>query len=297
MRMFTAMVSAAVVLSPVGARGADFTTLVNVNANINGTPFTITGPATYSSEFPSGVTNTFNYSNIPPAYSPIIVITIINTWRCTPKEPAKNLGDAAAGAFNMDRTIVVRDGAEIVGTFHVSGLVQTTGPNVGVANLTLTGNYTGPVDVTGASGYKQVLTQFSDNRIDGEYTQTFTRAGGADLTANITNHWTYLAGPGIPADEYSILAIDSLTFNSLTNQLNLTGRGFYEIISNCPCDLNSDGLVDDSDFVIFVGAYDTLLCSDPSMPLGCASDFNNDSVVDDTDFTIFVPAYNDFICP
>ncbi|MBX3381005.1 MAG: hypothetical protein KF805_13005 [Phycisphaeraceae bacterium] len=65
----------------------------------------------------------------------------------------------------------------------------------------------------------------------------------------------------------------------------------------CPCDLNDDGLVDDADFTLFVGAYNTLDCADPSMPAGCPSDFNGDGLVDDTDFTIFVPAYNDLVCP
>jgi hypothetical protein len=30
--------------------------------------------------------------------------------------------------------------------------------------------------------------------------------------------------------------------------------------SGCPADLNSDGLVDDTDFLIFVIAYNAVLC-------------------------------------
>jgi hypothetical protein len=290
--------AAAMVLLPVGAGADTFTTQVNVNATVNGDAFTINGPATYSSGFPSDVTNDFTYSALAINFPIKIVITIINTWKCTVKaDPAANLAQASNGAFNMDRTITVRNGPEIVGSFQVLGTVATTGPNTGVANLTMTGTYTGPTDVTGASGYKQTLRQFSPNRIDGEYTQTFTRDGGPDLIAHITNRWTYAAGPGIPADEYSVLYVDSLTFDSATKKLNLTGRGFYELIPTCPSDLNSDGVVDDNDFVIFAGAYDTLVCSDPTMSLGCPADFNNDSLVDDIDFTIFVPAYNDLVCP
>ncbi len=68
-------------------------------------------------------------------------------------------------------------------------------------------------------------------------------------------------------------------------------------LAKCPCDVNFDRLVDDSDFVIFVGAYDTLDCADPSMPAGCPADFNSDGLVDDTDFVIFVGAYNELLCP
>ncbi|MBX3388226.1 MAG: hypothetical protein KF691_02080 [Phycisphaeraceae bacterium] len=65
----------------------------------------------------------------------------------------------------------------------------------------------------------------------------------------------------------------------------------------CPCDLNGDGLVEDSDFTLFVGAYNILDCADPSMPAGCPADFNHDGLVDDTDFTVFVGAYNALLCP
>jgi hypothetical protein len=31
--------------------------------------------------------------------------------------------------------------------------------------------------------------------------------------------------------------------------------------AGCPADLNSDDVVDDADFVVFVSAYDQLLCA------------------------------------
>jgi len=65
----------------------------------------------------------------------------------------------------------------------------------------------------------------------------------------------------------------------------------------CPADLNGDGLVEDSDFVIFANSYDILDCSDPSMPAGCAADLNFDGFVDDADFVIFAAAYDQLLCP
>ncbi|MGH7244816.1 MAG: hypothetical protein ACREJD_15490 [Phycisphaerales bacterium] len=65
----------------------------------------------------------------------------------------------------------------------------------------------------------------------------------------------------------------------------------------CPCDLNSDALVDDADFVIFIEAYNILDCLDPAMPARCPSDFDGDSMVDAADFEIFVVAYNELLCP
>ncbi|MGH7243324.1 MAG: hypothetical protein ACREJD_07895 [Phycisphaerales bacterium] len=64
----------------------------------------------------------------------------------------------------------------------------------------------------------------------------------------------------------------------------------------CRADLNNDGYVDDSDFVIFVYSYNILDCTDFAMPYGCPADLNSDTVVDDADFVFFVTAYNTLIC-
>jgi hypothetical protein len=56
-------------------------------------------------------------------------------------------------------------------------------------------------------------------------------------------------------------------------------------------------VVDDADFVLFVGPYNLLDCADPAMPANCPADLNNDDVVDDGDFLIFVLAYNEVVCP
>ncbi|MBS0187454.1 MAG: hypothetical protein JSS51_05260 [Planctomycetes bacterium] len=65
----------------------------------------------------------------------------------------------------------------------------------------------------------------------------------------------------------------------------------------CRSDLSSDGYVDDSDFVLFAAAYDTLDCTDPNMPAGCPADINGDGFVDDSDFVLFAAAYDLLECP
>ncbi len=69
------------------------------------------------------------------------------------------------------------------------------------------------------------------------------------------------------------------------------------VVTGCPADLNSDSLVEDTDFVLFAAAYDILDCADPSMPAGCPADLNYDGLVDDTDFVIFAAAYDQLLCP
>lgn len=91
------------------------------------------------------------------------------------------------------------------------------------------------------------------------------------------------------SDSNSLVATGSV--GGLGLRLAFTVRAF------CPWDLNNDGVVDDADFSLFVGAYDTLECNDPSMALGCPSDFNYDRIVDDADFSLFIVMYNEFLCP
>ncbi|MGH7244211.1 MAG: PEP-CTERM sorting domain-containing protein [Phycisphaerales bacterium] len=65
----------------------------------------------------------------------------------------------------------------------------------------------------------------------------------------------------------------------------------------CPADFNHDGVVEDSDFTIFVAGYNILDCADPTMTPGCPADMNGDGFVDDADFVQFVVAYNALLCP
>jgi len=81
------------------------------------------------------------------------------------------------------------------------------------------------------------------------------------------------------------------TYGAFAMRLAYTARAF------CPWDLNNDGLVNDDDFVLFLVSYNTLDCTDGSMPLGCPSDFNFDRLVDDLDFQAFLLPYNELVCP
>ena len=104
--------------------------------------------------------------------------------------------------------------------------------------------------------------------------------GGADANGFNDGSWAGLRWqhPRNP----TVLTANDITYSNIQ-------------ISSCPADLNGDDVVDDSDFVVFVGAYNTLLC--PDAPAPCNADLNADGVVDDADFVIFVAAYNELLCP
>ena len=75
-----------------------------------------------------------------------------------------------------------------------------------------------------------------------------------------------------------------------SRQFTFQGRGLI-----CRCDFDANGVVDDSDFVIFAAAYDQFTC-DPA-PAPCIADINQDGFVDDTDFVTFASEYDRFVCP
>jgi serine protease len=62
----------------------------------------------------------------------------------------------------------------------------------------------------------------------------------------------------------------------------------------CRGDLNADGVVDDNDFVLFVGFYDAL--TSPGGPW-TGGDLNGDGMCDDSDFVAFAVSYNQLVCP
>jgi hypothetical protein len=69
-------------------------------------------------------------------------------------------------------------------------------------------------------------------------------------------------------------------------------RVSFTVKAACAGDLNGDGFVDDTDFVLFAAAYDELVCGP-----ACPADLNGDDFVDDADFVLFASAYNELICP
>jgi len=105
-----------------------------------------------------------------------------------------------------------------------------------------------------------------------------------------------IAGAGFRASITIGQTLASAPVYSTGGDLKLA-TGFWAAAKQCPADLNTDGFVDDSDFVLFAAAYDLLLCSDSAMPAGCSADLNGDTLVEDSDFVSFAEAYNELICP
>ncbi len=62
----------------------------------------------------------------------------------------------------------------------------------------------------------------------------------------------------------------------------------------CPGDFNADGIVDDTDFIVFVDEYSALLAPGGAYTGG---DLNGDTVTEDSDFAVFAARYDALLCP
>jgi len=89
--------------------------------------------------------------------------------------------------------------------------------------------------------------------------------------------------------DIDIAQLVTFTLSPLVNDICDTTGYQAAIFGSCQFDLNRDGLVDDADFSIFIGAYNDLVT--------ISGDFNSDGFTNDADFLLFVPAYNQLLCP
>jgi len=133
--------------------------------------------------------------------------------------------------------------------------------------------------------------------------------GEFDVVLDVNNNGLYDQGTDILALGESIganagpfldcnnNAVRDATDILLGNSQDADADGIPDECTVCRGDLNSDSFVDDADFVLFVSAYNLLLCSDDLMPPHCQSDLNRNGLVDDDDFIIFAFNYNELICP
>ncbi|MBS0191040.1 MAG: right-handed parallel beta-helix repeat-containing protein [Phycisphaerales bacterium] len=117
-------------------------------------------------------------------------------------------------------------------------------------------------------------------------------ASAVFVNAPAVNYRLAAGSPGIDAGSNTLLP-PGLETDYDYNPRVLNGAvdmGAFEFVARtCTGDLNKDGFVDDSDFVLFAGAYNNFTDR--------FGDFNADLLTDDSDFVIFAGAYDVLVCP
>jgi len=119
--------------------------------------------------------------------------------------------------------------------------------------------------------------------------------GGTTLPSNV-----FVAVGTYPTADASVPVsadcIPSASGSNLPNAIEIRLCQFYNPRSPqgcCPCDLSNDGLVDDTDFVVFAANYDALIMSGAYQ----GADLTGDAMCDDTDFVVFAAGYDALLCP
>ncbi len=149
-----------------------------------------------------------------------------------------------------------------------------------------------------ASGYSDVTFKWQHNGADISDGPGGASPGGGTVSGSSGTLASPTDGTILTLTITGVQPSDAGLYGAVfTSPCGQTASGRASIdVNACPGDLNGDSIVDDADFAIFGPAYDTMLCTEPAMPLGCLSDLNGDGVVDDTDFQIFVLAYAAMVC-
>lgn len=115
--------------------------------------------------------------------------------------------------------------------------------------------------------------------------------GGSDLSNSVRQQGVYTSTLSIsdpfPSDAgtYEVRVYDACGNQTMSGPVVLT------VV--CGADLSRNGVVDDTDFILFGAAYSQLECPGSQ----CAGDLNVDGLVDDADFVLFAAEYSDFTCP
>ncbi|MGH7245107.1 MAG: LamG-like jellyroll fold domain-containing protein [Phycisphaerales bacterium] len=186
------------------------------------------------------------------------------------------------------------DGANL--RIYVNGVQRGTIPQTGSVFQASIPFHIGRLDAGGST------TQFFHGTIDEVRLWNVGRTG-AQIVSDMNN--------AINAPGSGLVGCWNMNEGSDTTAFDISGFGNHALASIpspvwtastapisgcCPADLNHDGIVEDTDFSMFVKAYNILDCADPAMPANCPADLNHDGVVEDSDFTLFVTAYNQLLC-
>ncbi len=127
----------------------------------------------------------------------------------------------------------------------------------------------------------------------------FIRPAFADDPAADWQAWSYRVHPNSPAvglgrTEAWTHDLDDHYLLSSNLVVPVDAGCYFSATRDCPADLNRayPRVVDDSDFAIFLTAYNIMI----SPPANPDADLNRDGLVDDADFLIFVAAYDRLLC-
>lgn len=193
---------------------------------------------------------------------------------------------------------VNRDGNAVVGDSRLGSMIHPFRWTVhgGMIDLGLAPNLSKGGFASGVSGCGSVVVGW------GLTAESHERAAIWTPTEGMRDLNDLLPAMGVDLSGWVLIRVTGVSDDGST----VCGWGLHNGVNEgwvarlrpyCSSDLDSNGIVDDADFSLFVASYSELTCTAPSMPRWCPADLFVDGLVNDSDFQVFARAYDALLCP
>lgn len=203
----------------------------NYSGIINGEP--VDGNAILHADPATGIINgSANFAAFPSAsFTPATVGVSLLSISCVngakAEQNARNIIDVTNGLYSSIREVTLFDSSNgFLGHIVINGTFQRVSDIHYMANATVTGNYSGPVDIQFPDGYTMPLVATEAFKLEGSFEKTYSTEDGINILSR--NKHTYFFNNGVSAplaDIECVLTYDTQQSYWLPNEkiLHLTG--------------------------------------------------------------------------
>lgn len=172
-----------------------------------------------------------NFSAFPASFSPCLAGVSLLSVSCSngakTEEGAHNIIDVTNGLYSSIRGITLYDAANgFLGQVTINGTFTKVSDSVYTANVIVTGNYSGPVNIQFPNGYTLPLNATQPFMLQGGFQKTYLTENGINILTENSHTYYFNNGVSIPiADIECELSYNTQQSYWLPDQkiLHLTG--------------------------------------------------------------------------
>lgn len=141
-----------------------------------------------------------------PAFTGFSVLSICCVCKSRTEGETQNILSLTNGKFTSIRDIEAFDErGNLIGNLSINGLFSRKGEGVVVGDVTITGRYSGPVDLKVPDGYELPLNPEAEYRLTGEFRKTYISSNG--MRINTINKQRYIFDDGVTSRLKPVISI------------------------------------------------------------------------------------------
>lgn len=188
----------------------------NYSGVVNGQP--INGNAVLQCDPETGnLTANANFASFPDSFNPslagfsLVSISCSNSGKAMGS--AKNIIDVTNGLYSSIREIELFDASSnFLGNIIINGTFTKVTETMYTANVTVTGNYSGPVNILFPDGYTLPLTAIGNYKLEGTFQKSYQIDGGSTILTENRHTYYFNNGVSTPIGNIEcVLSYDTLT--------------------------------------------------------------------------------------